>query len=409
MTAFRYARAACAAGTIDPNAYQPQAMPMGVAPKGVAAHYDSGFVADSGSATVIPFTPCMPKSCRPQSSKPIVAGSMPSAVALFTTERTGASRAYVTNSGSGTLTVIPFTAGFGSMVEPASTITIGGQPTGVAVTPKGDRVYVADNQRNLLIVLDASSNAVLSTVALPDGPWGVTVTPDGSRVYVASNRANVVSVLDATSLAVVGSISTGTGPANIAFDTSGSTGYVTNNGSGTVALISTSTNQVIASIAVGSQPWGIANTPAGVFVANYAQDTVSRIDPATRTVTSTIRVGAKPFGVATDANFVFVTNSGAGTMSLIPLKADTAIVRWSASKARRTVTGVTGVPVGVAVTIIGQRGGQTRTGSCRRASGSTRVACTITLGRGLWEVSVQTQLPWQPEAEGQQLRRFTFR
>lgn len=397
------------AATADPNAFIPESMPMGLAPKGVAADDDSGFVADFGGATVIPFTPCMPKSCRPQASKTIGAGSQPSAVALFTTVQTGASRAYITNSGDGTLSVVPFTAGFGSMIQPGSTISIGGQPTGVAVSPSGDRVYVADNQRNLLLVLNSSSNAILSSIAVPEGPWGVAVTPDGSRIYVASNRANVVSVIDAGSLAIMGSISTGLGPATIALDRSGSTGYVTNNGSGTLAVVNLGTNEVLARVAVGSQPWGVTATSTAIFVANYGDGTVSVIDPASRAVIATISLGAKPFGVATDLGWVFVTNSGAGTMSFIPLQADTAIVRWSSSQPKRTVTGVTNVPPGVAVTIIGQRGSQQRTGSCRRPATSRTITCTIALGRGQWQVSVQTKLAWQPTAIGQQNKRFTFR
>jgi YVTN family beta-propeller protein len=393
----------------DPNSFVPESMPMGLAPKGVAADDDSGFVADFGGATVIPFTPCMPKSCRPQASKAIGAGSQPSAVALFTTAQTGASRAYITNSGNGTLSVVPFTAGFGSMIQPGSTISIGGQPTGVAVSPSGDRVYIADNQRNLLLVLNSSSNAILSSIAVPDGPWGVAVTPDGSRIYVASNRANVVSVIDAGSLAITGSISTGIGPATIAFDQTGNTGYVTNNGSGTVAVVNLGTNEVLARVAVGSQPWGVAVTATAVFVANYGDGTVSVIDPASRNAISTISVGAKPFGVATNLGWVFVTNSGSGTMSFIPLQADTAIVRWSSSKPRRTVTGVSSVPVGIAVTIVGQRGSQQRTGTCRRPGTSSSVTCTIALGRGQWQVSMQTRLPWQSTAIGQQNKRFAFR
>jgi YVTN family beta-propeller protein len=95
-----------------------------------------------------------------------------------------------------------------------STITVGTDPTGVAVTPDGSKAYVANygtiaSPANTVSVIDTATNTVGSTITVGLGPVGVAVTPDGSKVYVANQRDGTVSVID-TATNTVGSTIKGT-------------------------------------------------------------------------------------------------------------------------------------------------------------------------------------------------------
>ncbi|HEY5841655.1 MAG TPA: YncE family protein, partial [Mycobacterium sp.] len=76
-----------------------------------------------------------------------------------------------------------------------STVDVGDGPFGVAVSPDGTRVYVANHGDDTVSVLDGDGG-VVSTVDVGEGPVGVAVSPDGTRVYVTNIDEGTVSVLD---------------------------------------------------------------------------------------------------------------------------------------------------------------------------------------------------------------------
>ena len=45
-------------------------------------------------------------------------------------------------------------------------------------------------------VIDTATNNVTATVTVGNNPFGVAVTPDGTKVYVANRVSNNVSVID---------------------------------------------------------------------------------------------------------------------------------------------------------------------------------------------------------------------
>jgi YVTN family beta-propeller protein len=59
-------------------------------------------------------------------------------------------------------------------------------PWGLALSPRGDRLYVAGFETNTLIALDTATGRVLSRVGTGEYPYGVAVSPDGQRVYVTN-------------------------------------------------------------------------------------------------------------------------------------------------------------------------------------------------------------------------------
>jgi YVTN family beta-propeller protein len=92
-----------------------------------------------------------------------------------------------------------------------ATIPVGSQPGGVAVTPDGSKVYVANFLSNNVSVIATATNTV---TAIPAGsePFGVAVTPDGCKVYVANGASNNVSVIATATNRVTAAITVGRGP-----------------------------------------------------------------------------------------------------------------------------------------------------------------------------------------------------
>jgi YVTN family beta-propeller protein len=103
---------------------------------------------------------------------------------------------YVSNIDSNTVSVIATDKN-----RVVATISVGGDPTGVAVTPDGTRAYVISNG-GTVSVIDTVTNSVLTTFSLVNvgGLRAVAISPDGTRVYVShllhTPQIGVLSTID---------------------------------------------------------------------------------------------------------------------------------------------------------------------------------------------------------------------
>lgn len=91
----------------------------------------------------------------------------------------------------------------------ATTIPVGADPQGVASSPLGDLVYVANAGSNSVSVIDTASNAVLTTVDVGASPQELTVSDDGGLVYVTLRTAGSVAVIDTTTFVLADTIPVG--------------------------------------------------------------------------------------------------------------------------------------------------------------------------------------------------------
>jgi YVTN family beta-propeller protein len=197
-----------------------------------------------------------------------------------------------------------------------ATIRVGAGPAGVAVTPDGSKVYVA-NEDGTVSVIDTASNAVTDTITLPVGsePFGVAVTPDGSKVYVANFNSKSVSVITTTGNTVTATVTVGKNPYGVVVTPDGSTVYVSNSGTVTVSRIATATDTLLPGLLVAS-PNGVAITPDGtkVYVANIGSNSVTVIDTATvMSVGNPIPVGNSPVAFGNFIGPPILTVGEAGT------------------------------------------------------------------------------------------------
>ncbi len=76
----------------------------------------------------------------------------------------------------------------------AVTATINGlnDPLGVAVTPNGEYAYVTNEGSGTVSVISTLTNIVETTITVGSNPWGVTLTPNGEYAYVTNLGSGTV-------------------------------------------------------------------------------------------------------------------------------------------------------------------------------------------------------------------------
>lgn len=182
--------------------------------------------------------------------------------------------AYVTNGKSNTVSVIDLRT-----FEPAKTIAVGTEPTGVAANGKKNEIYVVNSESNNVSVIDAEKNAVVATIGVHGRPYFIDVSEDGKRAYVANSGSANVSVIDLDKRVVIGNVRVGAAPGLARVSPDGATVVVSNRGDNTVSVIDTKLLRVRATLPVCQQPEDIAILPdsSKAFVACSGSSQVASI------------------------------------------------------------------------------------------------------------------------------------
>ncbi len=184
-------------------------------------------------------------------------------------------RVYVANSAQ-KISVID-SAQFGvSGATPVDVPVMGSSFVGVAVSPDGARLYAADTANNTLVVIDTSligtlANPVVASVTVDrtTGPFGVAVSPNGKRIFVTNMASNNVTVFD-SALNVIAIQTVGDGPHGVAVTSDSAKAYVVNRFDNTLSVLNGTTGAVLATVKLpdSSFPVGFGNflTPIQVIV-----------------------------------------------------------------------------------------------------------------------------------------------
>ncbi|MGB9927621.1 MAG: YncE family protein [Methanosarcina sp.] len=202
------------------------------------------------------------------------------------------------------------------LVSIASSIPLETGPSGVAVSPDGSKVYVANSYNltntegsgNNVSVINTATNSVIAAVNAGTGPFGLALTPDGTKLYVTNFWSNTASVIDTANNAVMGTVNVGQGPSGIAVSPDGSKAYVANCLNNTTSVIDTTNNSVITVVPVGAYPYGVTTSQDGtrIYVTSAINNNVSVIDSANNTVISTVNLGNDIFASGKSRDLVFV-------------------------------------------------------------------------------------------------------
>lgn len=197
-------------------------------------------------------------------------------------------------------------------------------PHGLAITPDGKSLLIADNRNNGAVsVINIETKAILASLAMGIGntPFGIAVSPDGLNAYIGFHGLNQVIEYNLDTLSVTATIDVGTNPTGLAITPDGSKLYVSNTADSTVSVIDLAGKTVLTAIAVDTGPKGLAISPDGtrLYVANSSSNSVSVIDTSTDTVITSLSPGLTPISIAVlpSGARAYVTNSGTNYIAQI--------------------------------------------------------------------------------------------
>lgn len=157
------------------------------------------------------------------------------------------------------------------------------------------RLYVADADNDELLVVDTSTESVISRVKVGKWPERVVVATDG-RIFVSNRHGRSVSVVDQEALVELARIEVGAEPRGLAFTPDGRTLVVANSMSQDLSIIDVESMKVVRTVATGGgDPRGITTLPNGRALVTYTRsEKVSVIDLATGTLRSPMTLALAP-------------------------------------------------------------------------------------------------------------------
>lgn len=240
----------------------------------------------------------------------------------------------VANSGDGTVSLLQGSPGGWNVT---ATVTVGGNPQQVAFSPDGQFLYVTvDNgtsQNGSLVVLKRQGNgqyASGSTLTMGIAPRGLGLLPSGAQIFVANMGSDSLSVVGVSSGGVHTLLPPMSNlpdqPTGLAVSRDGVWLLVACSGVNQVVGINTMTQSSPGfSLAVGNKPRWITTIPNSTYalVSNSSDNTVSLIsyDGKGAVLENAMAVGGSPMGVAVtpDSGLALVANPGNSTLSVLTL------------------------------------------------------------------------------------------
>jgi YVTN family beta-propeller protein len=165
------------------------------------------YTANIASNTVTSINLGAPPS--PQNITRIAVGQGPEGIAISPDGR----EVWVANRGDGSVSVIDTATNKVVATLPQ----VGKVPFRVAFTPDGKRVLIPDPESAELVVFDAASRKEIKRLKIEGVPVGITVAPDSRRAYVSLAATGGAGAIDLDKLELVASVQTGQNPDGIAF------------------------------------------------------------------------------------------------------------------------------------------------------------------------------------------------
>lgn len=229
-----------------------------------------------------------------------------------------ASELYVTNTHSGTISVIDTTRD-----EVVATIPLGGGvPNRVVLTPDGTQAWAIHDKSRVISIVDVAARKVLRRVKIGEWPYNLSFTPDGRYCWVLDwGDVSKILIYDVQKNALEGEIEVSTWPAHGIFSRDGKLFWVTSETAGNVGVVDVPQRKIVEVLPSSGDAMGLALSADGqfVYVANGEDRTISKVDARSHRIVATGKVkGVNHDVVLTpDGRLLYVTMRKANRIAVL--------------------------------------------------------------------------------------------
>jgi YVTN family beta-propeller protein len=250
----------------------------------------------------------------------IAVGAAPSGLAV----NPHRNEVYVANAGSDTVSVINTETN-----TVAATIRVQRRPSFIDVDVQGKRAYVANSASNNVSVIDLGLRREIEVIGAGEAPGEARIANDGKTLVITNRVSGSVSIADAHSFKVRSSFDHCPGATDAIILQDSSKAFITCSGGHQIMVIGlahsggnepTAADTLLSFLDVGKTPLQIALKPDGgeAFVSNYDSDTISEITTSSNEVGGAYLMGAHPIRglVNADNSLLYVSDSSAGRVGI---------------------------------------------------------------------------------------------
>jgi YVTN family beta-propeller protein len=166
-------------------------------------------------------------------------------------------------------------------------------------------IYVTDSGGDRVEVIDPTTNKVVQVIGGVAAPHGIGFSPDGSQIYISNESKNALDIVDRASGQTTGEVALSGRPNNIAVTKDGGRVLAAiRGGKGGVDVIDAATRRLVESIPVNAPLHNVYVTPDGKYAVagSIAGQMVTVIDLATDQPAWVVRFEAGVRPMAIEAN-----------------------------------------------------------------------------------------------------------
>ena len=247
----------------------------------------------------------------------------------------------VSNNGEGTQSLALVSTATGAIVQRIRYRSPEALHVGLAWTPDGRRLFASAGGNNKIRAYEFRGGLLREgapvalkdrpTPATPPYPLGLAVTPDGRTLLVAQNLLRTVAAIDLATGRRRAEAPTGSLPYAVAVTAGGEKAYVSNWGEGSLTVVRAGDLAPVGTVAVGLHPSALVIDPVRprVYAANTDDDSVSVVDTTSDRVVATLSLAPYPgaaagsvpdaLAISPDARWLYVANAGNNDIAVIDL------------------------------------------------------------------------------------------
>jgi YVTN family beta-propeller protein len=221
--------------------------------------------------------------------------------------------------------------------------------------PVNGKLYVRSGYGDSVVVINASSDSVITEISLPtsSNPYSLAPTlavdPATGNLLATSSSTTSLTIINGTTDQVAGSVPIGVAQNGILYDPADKEFYVSDYYSASVSVVSSAPYSWVTNVPTGTDPSALLFDPTSdqVFVANLdagrVGGNVSIIDAKTNTLVKNLTTGAYPLALALDTHddvvdVAFANGGSQSNVTEINATTDKVVRTWYTGDDTETLT-----------------------------------------------------------------------